>query len=188
MTLTCTKKWTQHKWTEAERDIIRRDYKGDDASAERIARYFDVSVNAVKGQIQTLGLSFAAHRHWTEDEEEQLKELITQYSVHAVHKMIGRSISSITQKAAELKCSMRTRDEWYNKSDVCEILGVDHHKIQQWINSGALKADRRRETEEGRTSCWHILESDLKTFIVGHCFELIGRNVDLFAIVHIVKK
>lgn len=64
------------------------------------------------------------------------------------------------------------------------MLGVDHHVVQRWIDSGDLKAtyhSGRKPSQKGM-AMWHIEAADLKAFIVGHCQELQGRNINLFGI------
>ena len=69
--------------------------------------------------------------------------------------------------------------------DVCEMLGVDHHKVQAWIDRGDLIARYHtpglKPNAKGM-AMWHIDAADLKSFIVCHCQELQGRNIDLFSV------
>ena len=87
-------------------------------------------------------------------------------------------------KAKRLHLSRRVRDGWYTKKEVCEMLGVDHHKVQHWIDRGWLKASYHTEQKPQKNgmAMWHINEANLSNFIIGHCSELQGRNIDLFGI------
>jgi len=179
----------KHKWTDDERQIVRRDYQGTNESAKRIAGKLGVSFNAVKGQVGKMGISFRPDmKQWTQKEEERLAELITQFVPHLVAKRMKRSINSVVVKSKKLGFSRRTRDGWYTKREVCNILGVDHHWVQARIDNGALKASWHNgvKPQKNGGACWHILESDLKEFIRKCPDELHGRNVDIFQIVEIL--
>lgn len=175
----------KHKWTEDEREIVRRDYKGTNASAQQIADRLGVSLWAVKGQASILGILQPKSPPWSRKELDHLEELIHRKSVVEVAKVLHRSPNAVKVKATRLKLKLRSRDDWYTKRDVCEICGVDHKKVQQWINSGALKAswhNGQRPSAKGM-AMWHIEGADLKQFIINHSGELLGRNVDIQQIV-----
>ena len=176
---------SKHKWTDEEREIVRRDYKGTNASAQIIAEHLGVTRCAVKGQAVALGILRQKGPPWTPKEVERLEELIHRYSVRTVAKMLHRSQNAVKVKATRLKLKLRLRDDWYTKSEVCEICGEDHHKVQRWIDSGALKAswhNGRRPSKKGM-AMWHIEATDLKSFLTNYSGELLGRNVDIQQIV-----
>jgi len=178
----------KHKWTESERDIVRRDYHGTNDSAESIANRLGVTLCAVKGQVEKMGLAIDKSRRWSLKEEEELAELILQYAPKTVAIRLHRSVNSVVVKSKRLGISRRFRDGWYTKSEVCEILGVDHHWIQKRIDEGLLKAFYHNDSKPQKSggACWHIQEQNLKNFLIAHCGELVGRNVDLFTIIHIL--
>ena len=178
----------KHHWTDEERDIVRRDYNGHNASAHSIAARMGVTFCAVKGKVQELGIALDKSPRWTPAEEADLREWITQYAPPTVAEKLGRSINSVVVKSRRLGLSRRIRDGWFTKREVAEICGVDHKKVGQWIDTGALKASWHTDIKpckEG-SACWHICEEDLRAFIIAHSYELIGRNVDLFTIVNIL--
>lgn len=186
----------KHKWTDEEREIVRRDYDGHNATSKLIATkltYFSgdrITFLAVKGQAASMGILQDKSPNWTPDEEERFKELITQFAPITVAKKLGRSVNAVVVKSKRLRCSRRVRDGWFTKMEVAEMCGVDHHKVQKWMDSGELKAVPHKPgsiPQKDGGACWHILEADLKEFIAGHCFELQGRNVDLFYIVQLFR-
>lgn len=179
----------KHEWTDEERDIVRRDYGGTNASAQRIASRIGVTFCAVKGQVQKMGIAQQKSPPWTLEELEKLSELIHKYSITGVAKKLHRSPNAVKIKATRLKLGLRARDGWYTKREVCEILGVDHKWVQVRINSGVLRASwhSERKPQKGGMACWHIEEADLRKFIINHCEELLGRNVDLQQIIWIVQ-
>jgi len=178
----------KHKWTDAERGIARRDYRGTDQSADEIAQYLGVTKWAVKGQLAKMGLLQQKSPPWAEKELERLAQLIHRYSIIGVAHRLHRSPNAVKVKATRLKLQLRTRDDWFTKKEVAEILGVEHKKVQSWINSGALIAtyhNGRKPSKLGM-AMWHIELKDLRKFIINYSEELLGRNVDVQQIVWIV--
>lgn len=183
-----------HKWTDEEMDIVRRDYRGTNASADDIANRLSVMTGeritlcAVKGQVQKLAIAKVHRQHWTPAEDKRLGELIHRYAPQTVAKKMGRGLNSVVIRARRLRLSRRVRDGWFTKAEVCQILGVDHKWVQDRIDGGQLKAswhNGHKPTRNG-SAYWHILETDLKAFLRRYPTELTGRNVDLLMVVEIL--
>jgi hypothetical protein len=178
-----------HKWTDEEREIVRRDYKGTHASNREIARMLGVTEYQVRGQASRMGLGKRTDRRpWDPDQDERLRALIPCYSVNYIANLMHRSVNSVVVRSKRLGLHRRNHDGWYTKLEVCEILGVDHHWVQRRIDSGALKAtyhNGRRPSQRGM-AMWHISEHALRSFIRRYPEELNGRNVDLIQIVEIL--
>jgi len=179
-----------HRWTDNERLIVLRDYKGDAASAQAIADRMGISFFAVKAQVQKMGISFQDRHYWSKQEDAQLEELMTRHCPGRVAKTMHRSINSVVLRAKRIGISRRDRDGWYTKLDVCEMLGVDHKWLQLRIDCGALKADAHNPEappQKNGMGMWEIKESDLIDYIRTYPQELIGRNVDIIALVDILS-
>ena len=184
----------RHIWTEEEKGIVRMMYKGTNKSAIDIANRLTVltgekiTLYAVKGQVQQMGLAIDKSRRWTEREKEKLAELMGKNRPEVVARLLRRSVNSVQVMAKRLSCGKRVRDGWYTKREVSEICGVDHHKTQQWIDKGILKAsfEHGARPQKDGSRCWHINEADLREFFIQHSYELTGRNVDLFQMVNIL--
>ncbi len=177
-----------HIWTDDERDIIRRDYKGTRESVQVLSGKIGASFYGVKGQIQKMGLSLVKKHTWTPREEEYLRENIQRFPLHAIGRNLHISTGAVMVKSKKMKLRRSLRDGWYTKKDVCEILGLDHRQVQTYMDCGAIKATYHSEKKPGQEgmAMWHIDEGDLRSFIISHSFELIGRNVDLFQIIQII--
>ena len=178
-----------HKWTDDERDIIRRDYKHTHKSRQELAARLGVTEFGVAGQISTMGIAKSDdRRQWTPQEKERLVKLIPRYCPRRVAKMMHRSLNSVVLMAKRIKVPRRYRDGWFNKREVCEILAHDHKWVQARIDSGALKATyhyEERPTQKG-LSAWHIPEYDLVQFIRKHPQELMGCNIDIIMVVELL--
>ena len=190
---------TNHRWTDEERDIVRRDYHYTSASAQEIADRLSrmtgehITEYAVKGQISAMGIAKRSDRRsWTPEEDELLRELAHQYCPRRIKRIMHRSLNSVVVRMKRLHLSRRVRDGWYTKREVCEILGMDHKWVQRRIDSGALKAEPHDPEaplpKKNGGSCWHITEKDLAKFIVHHPQELNGRNVDLIIVVDLLVR
>jgi hypothetical protein len=178
-----------HRWTDDERLIVRRDYKGDAASAQAIADGLGISFYAVKAQVQKMGISFQDRHYWTEEEDQRLEELMPHYCPGKVAKLMHRSVNSVVLRSKRLGISRRDRDGWYTKRDVCELLGVDHKWVQLRIDCGALKAQPHNPDmppQKNGGAFWEIREEDLSEYIRTYPQELIGRNVDIIGLVDIL--
>lgn len=185
---TCTKRI--HRWTDAEREIVQRDYRHTHKSRQEIAARLGVTAEAVAGQISQMGISRSDRHPWTEADKERLAEMADRYCVRRIGKMMGRSINSITLQMRRQKISRRVRFGWYTKKDACEILGVDHRWLQARIDSGALRArvhDPASPPQQRGSGSWHIAEDDLAAYIRRYPEELQGRNVDMVSLVYILS-
>lgn len=182
-----------HKWTEEEKDIVRRDYRGNTISAERIAYHLSaltgdhITACAVRGQVSRLGLASIYRKNWIPEEEEKLREMIHRYPVSQIAKRLKRGLNSITIRARRLHLSLRDREGWFTKQEVCQITGVDHHAVQRWIDSERLRASYHNSSrpKQSGSAMWHIQDKDLRNFIRRYPSEL-GRNVDMVIIVDLL--
>lgn len=185
----------KHRWTEEERDIIRREYAQTHESKRRIAAKLSlmtgerITANGVAGQIQRMGIAKSTSRRpWTPEEDETLRELIHRFATITIAKRMKRSLNAVEVRAKRLGIKRRYRDGWYTKREVAEILGVDHKKVRAWMDAGKIKASYHHghKPQKNGSGAWHFAEKDLASFIRCYPDELNGRNVDLIAIVDIL--
>jgi hypothetical protein len=179
----------KRRWTEQDRDTVRSDYKGTDASAREIAQRLGRTMVAVKCQVKLLGIGRRTDRHrWDPQQDEQLRRLLPRYAALTVARRLGRSVNSVVVHSKRLGIHRRIHDGWYTENDVCEILGVNHHWIRRRIDSGALRAtyhNGRRPTNHG-SAMWQITARALRAYIRRYPDELTGRNVDIIQIVELL--
>jgi len=184
-----------HRWTDEEREIIRRDYKHTHASRRHLAEILSarcgdtVTEYAVAGQIAIMGIAKRDDRRpWTPHEKERLATLIPQFNPRVIAKMMHRSLNSVVVQSKRIGASRRIRDGWFTKTEVCEILGVDHKWVQRRIDSNSLVASYHHDARPTKVGlhAWHINAEDLAVFIRKYPEELNGRNVDLTMIVELI--
>jgi len=179
----------KHRWIDAEREIVRRDYAHSRQSAREIAARLGVTEFAVVGQVSMMGLGSHDNRHpWSPKEDAKLRRLLRRWGPRTVAVKMHRSLNSVVLRSKRLNIKHRTRDGWFNKADVCRILGVDHKWVQARIDSGALKAYYHHGTKPSQLgmASWHIEEAVLKEFIQRYPQELIARNLDIIMVVDIL--
>lgn len=179
-----------HKWTQDQLEIIRRDYQGTVQSQRALALKLGVSRWQVHYALEGMGLNFRWNeRYWTAKEDEYLMSHYESMTEKQMSKALKRSRNSIHVRCTRLKLNRRNRDGWYTMKEVCEILGVDHHKVTLWINSEVLKASwhHGHKPQKNGSGYWHIERDDLRHFIRKYPQELIGRNLDVIQFVDILS-
>ena len=181
---------TNHEWTDEEREIVRRDYRQTCASRRELANRLGVTEPSVAYQIAKMGLAKRSDRRpWTPEENSRLLDLIEKKSPVQIAKSMSRTMNAVVIQAKRLNASRRNRTGWYTMSEVCEILGMDHHWVGRRIENGSLQATRQNggTPEDNPGRIWRIEEKDLRKFIRRHPHELNGRNVDLVQLVNILS-
>jgi len=182
-----------HKWTEVEDEYVRTHYKGNGKSVFEIAQFLRLKPGQIKSHIQFLGLSnHTGHARWDPKDDELLRELAGKLSCSRIGKRLTpiRTATAVSLRLRRLNISRRVRDDWYTKTEAAEIFGVDHHRIQYFIDTGYLGASYHHDTKpcKGGMAMWHIDRDAMASFLQRHADELNGRNVDLIQIVQILTR
>ena len=137
-----------------------------------------------------MGLRRSGNRApWSPEEDEVLAKLIGRYPPSIMAHKMGRGLNSVTLRARRLHISRRDHVGWFSKLDIMHILGVDHHWVQHFIDSGQLKASWHFPGHKpGMTgaSMWHIESADLRDFIKHHALDLQGRPVDVVGLIEVL--
>lgn len=189
-----------HQWTPDQIEIIRRDFTGTKESIRRIADHLsyefgeEITPAMVTHQVNKLGIAGIWERavrgpEWTVREDEQLRERVSRgQDWEMIGKALGRSATAVMVRSKRIGAYRWARTGWYTKKDLMEILGVDHKRIQRWIDEGELKARPYNvDPQQAGGGYWIIQEEDLRNFLVNHSMELTGRNVDLYSIVNLFQ-
>ena len=184
----------KHRWTEDEEAIVRQQYRGTHQSCRDIADYLNragakppISQFAVQGRVPKLGIGQRENRRWTEYEINRLREWTGRYSPVVIAEKLKRGVVSVSVKMRKMGLSRRARTGWYTKKDVAEMLGVDHKKVQRWMDDGYLKAVPYQEMpQKNGGGQWCIDENDLRAFLLRYPQELVGRNLDVCQVFDII--
>jgi hypothetical protein len=76
-------------------------------------------------------------RPWSPQEVNYLKEKLGTASVTRIARDLKRSVVSVRVKEAKLRLSIRL-SEGYNISDLAEVFGLHHSRIESWARRGLL--------------------------------------------------
>jgi len=178
--------------TEAELRIIRELYDGTTVKINIIMmrlgrKYPRWYVRRLAAQ---MGLARTKTPNWLPEEESYLEENYHRRLYKEIRRVLKkinggilRTQTAVVLKARRLKVSKGA--EGYTLRGVEALLGVDHHKIHQWINASWLLA-KRRGTERKKIQggdMWYFRPEDLRTFVINHPDEIDLRRVEKFAFI-----
>jgi hypothetical protein len=114
-------------------------------------------------------------RSWTEEEIDQVRELLVANSVEEVAKKIGRTPSSVKHlcsrvgiRSRELRCDL------FSVNGLAAAIHVRKTEIAVWIEQGWLQALRDDET---RPSSYKISPEALQRCLREHLSDLQKRNI-----------
>ena len=132
------------EWIDA---AIKRAYRQPKPELKRLARELDREVGWLKWRAGVLGVRrVAAHRRWTEVENNILREDIeagrSLSTLHTHLRKAGfqRSLSAIADHVWELQLGWNR--PWYSASEVGKLLGISSKSVATWIEKDWLKASR----------------------------------------------
>jgi len=76
-------------------------------------------------------------RPWSAAEVEFLEENLGKLSSTQIARKLGRGVASVQLRARKLQRSLRVT-EGYNVSDLAEVFGVSHGRVESWARRGLL--------------------------------------------------
>lgn len=191
VTRTKRRKAPAHVWTIDEIQFLKTNHKFTRQSRREIADALGLTVGQVSAQIHRMGLVRLAgtRREWTEDEEQRLQNLAGTMPALGIARELRRSTGSVRAKMAAMGLSAKDRADWYTKTEVCEVLGLDQRSVQRHIDSGRLKATwyhGRRPGPRSGTAAWCIKRQHLREFLRRYPALLQYRTVDIIVVVDIL--
>jgi hypothetical protein len=114
-------------------------------------------------------------RSWTEEEIEQVRELLVANSVEEVAKKIGRSPSSVKHLCSRLRISIRElRCDLFSVNSLATAMHVRKSEITFWIEHGWLEAVRE---DESKSTSYKISPEALQRCLREHLPDLQKRNI-----------
>jgi len=152
-------------WTEAEIEYLKASW-GKQTLTE-IAKYLGRSAASAKNKAVLLGLTRKKPPRWTEEETVFLRNNWGKLSLRQLAKRLNRTEHGILVRAKRLKLGPLQDKSKFCKREVCELLGVDHRKVERWIEAGLLKASIAKTKRTG-VKCLKITEiapSELERFL-----------------------
>ncbi len=114
-------------------------------------------------------------RPWTDQEIDQVRELLIANPVETVASKLGRSASSVKQLCGRLGIRVRElRCDLFSINSLAAAMHVRKAEIVYWIEQGWLEAERK---DQGRNSCYKISPEALQHCLRERLAELQKRNI-----------
>jgi hypothetical protein len=114
-------------------------------------------------------------RSWTDEEIDQVRELLIANPVETVASKIGRSTSSVRQLCGRLGIRVRElRCDLFSVNSLAAAMHVRKAEIRYWIEQGWLEAVRK---DQGRSACYNISPEALQRCLREHLQDLQKRNI-----------
>jgi hypothetical protein len=114
-------------------------------------------------------------RSWTEEEIDQVRELLVANSVEEVAKKIGRSPSSVKHLCSRLGIRSRElRCDLFSLTGLAAAMHVRKAEILVWIERGWLEAVRE---DEAKPRSYKISPEALQRCLREHLSDLQKRNI-----------
>jgi hypothetical protein len=112
----------------------------------------------------------AIHNAWTNEEADFLRENWGKLSIHQIAKKLGRSPNGVIVKSKRINAGPLHQDYLFNKRELCQLLGIDHRKIDSWVESNLLKAKiAKTAREKGKSKgILQVHPQDLMAFLEQH--------------------
>jgi hypothetical protein len=114
-------------------------------------------------------------RSWTEEEIEQVRELLVASPLEVVARKIGRSPSSVKHLCSRLGIRIRElRCDLFSVNSLAAAMHVRKSEINVWIEQGWLEAVRE---DAARRTSYKISPEALQRCLREHLADLQKRNI-----------
>jgi hypothetical protein len=164
----------KYKFTPEMDEEIQNRYDSQRNTIKFLAEKFGFPEHTIKMRARHLGVTRDKGRRWTSHEERFLKNNLCLLSWSRLRVILGHSETAIRLKAKRLQ--INKSDEGYTMRGLCEMLGVDHHKIRYWLSLKWLSGQRRGS--ERRFDFWYFDPAEVRNFILRHPHEINIRRVE----------
>lgn len=187
--LRATKKYKYH-WTPAMDDQIRQAYQLHVTNRRSVSikgtlcKRFGVPPWAIQQRAAKLGLCRAKEKPWTEPELHLLERHA--WKVETRIEQIFRS-AGFARSAVAIRVKLRRHFvggkvqhyPFYSANRLSQLIGLDRHVINAWINGGLLKARRQGTAHAGTPrDFWMIYPEDVRQFLTANPMAFDLRKVD----------
>jgi hypothetical protein len=164
-------------WSEADKDIVRKEYDGTGTSVAAIAAKVNRTLIAVKGQVQSLNLAKREHRDWTPTELEYLRDTYGILPDEQICQHLNRSRNGIVLAAKRL-LHINRKSNFYTAEEVARILGLSCPKIitKTWIEKGFIEG-KKSPTRCGLNLMWLFSELAIEECLKEHPWLVVFKKV-----------
>jgi hypothetical protein len=113
-------------------------------------------------------------RPWTSKELDYLQEMSGVVPITKIARALGRSFHSLSACANKVRLSYRLR-AGYNVSDLCQVFGLSHTRIESWVARGLLG---EAQGHGGLGGHLRFSEANVEKFVREHPGEYALGRVD----------
>lgn len=139
-----------NEWTDEEDNILSKHY--GNLSVEQIHNGYlhNRSISAIQKRAQILGIIYKNRTIWTDEDTKYLKEHFLKDSIDSIAIELNKSISSIRQKASQLKIS-NTKRHWTKDEDeiVIKYYETENTMLYKRLNGRTPKSVEARASRLG---------------------------------------
>lgn len=171
-----------------QRNILLERYDACRGNISSLMRHFPgVPRWRVRKWAAEMGLARVKEPRWSADDLAFLKDSLGVLTVKQIAKRLGRTETAVKVKAKRLHISVRLSDG-YTLRGLCEGLGVDHHKVERWVDRGWLRG-RRIGTDRTKTQLgdiWQFTDRNIYELVRDHPGEIDPRRVEWLWLVDIL--
>ena len=108
------------------------------ANLRRISARTGIPKSHLKDEARKRGWRTQRERRpWTPRETGYLREVLGSISVRRIARSLRRSVASVDHQIRKLKLSRRLT-AGYNVTTLCELFGLSHTRIENWVARGLL--------------------------------------------------
>lgn len=136
-------------------------------SPEDLVRTLKRSRPSITALAGVLGIRRQKEPKWTEEEIQYLRDNWGKCTPETLARRMGRSVNAIDVKAKRLKLGPVQDKACFTKRNICELLKVDHRKVERWVDTGLLKAKVAPTTSKSskRKNILQVKPKDLEQFL-----------------------
>jgi hypothetical protein len=188
---------SRYKWTPAmDKMITSIFYDRHEKRTSKLPSYSQYALqlgrtkSAVIQRKRALGLIVEKKGPLWSKEELRLLKRCSWMTANMAHRRLTnegfkRSLAAVMLKLKRLRLSRRNR-EWLTARDLAEGLGIDSHKVAEWVKRGLITAKRREI--EGTLIEYVFFPDRVRTFLLQHSSEIDLRKVDQVFFFDIIQK
>jgi hypothetical protein len=169
----------KYYWTAEQDALLKERYNSQPRRIDELVRALPMYPRwAIKKRATVLGIARTKEPNWTKKDKRFLAKWLPRRSIEWIARKLNRTVTAVALKAKRLKITKSGAG--YTACGLAFGLGVDDHKVTQWIQKGLLTAARRETRRRGGQNgdYWYIDPRDIREFIKNNPDEVSFRNAD----------
>ena len=126
-------------WTPEQDDFLRTNYYS--MNLKQIADAMGKPVTSISNRITRIGIPRDKKEpKWSPEDVRFMRENWGKLGPQALAKKLHRTVNSILVQSKRLQLGPIQDKSAFDKRDICKLLGIDHRKVDRWLQQGLLKA------------------------------------------------